>query len=82
MDHSFIRGYVHVDEGLRLMDFLNTRDQHFIVVTEASAQNIGDIRSFKLVSELTKRHGIIALNKDSIKWIEEVKGKDKDQGQL
>ncbi|MBD3246451.1 MAG: hypothetical protein GF333_05510 [Candidatus Omnitrophica bacterium] len=72
-DQSGIEGYVHVDEGLRLMDFLNLSNRKFMVITDAQAQNLGNVKSFRLASELTKTHQALALNKSAIKWIAEIK---------
>ncbi|MCM8787398.1 MAG: hypothetical protein NC935_05015 [Candidatus Omnitrophica bacterium] len=70
IDGSFIRGFMHVAEGLRLLDFLNNTSENFIAVTEALYQNINEVHSFKLVFQLSKKKDIIFLNKNSIKWLE------------
>ena len=71
MDKSVVRGYLHLDPGIRLSDFVNREKEQFIVLTEAIFQNIGEIHAFKLYSELSKKKGTILLNKDAIKWVEE-----------
>ncbi|MFH1875596.1 MAG: hypothetical protein ABH865_01730 [Candidatus Omnitrophota bacterium] len=71
-DGSFIIGFVHVAEGLRVLEFFNDIKGNFIAVTDASFQNLHAVHSFKLVSEMAKRKEVILLSKESIKWVEEV----------
>jgi hypothetical protein len=72
VDGSFVNGYVHIAQGLRLFDFLNSTNEEFIVVTEARFQNLSEIRSFKLVTDLHKKKRTVFLNKNAVKWVEEV----------
>jgi ribonucleotide monophosphatase NagD (HAD superfamily) len=74
LDGSFIKGYIHVPEGLRILDFLNDLNENFVAVTEAQIQNVREIHSFKLVSELRQKKTTLFLAKASIKLIEEVEG--------
>ena len=71
-DGSFVIGFVHVSEGLRVIDFLNDLKENFIVVTDAGFQNLKEIRSFQLVAELKTKKATIFLHKESIKWVEEI----------
>ena len=70
-DGSLVRGFVHINPGERLADFLNDDKERFFVVTDASLQNIGTIHSFKLYNELTSKKKIVLLNKSCVKLMEE-----------
>jgi hypothetical protein len=72
VDGSHVRGNVHIAQGLRLSDFLNSGHENFVVVTEARFQNMSEIRSFTLVAELNKKKRTVFLNKAAIKWVEEI----------
>ena len=72
LDKSIITGYIHIDPGLRIKDFINRPNEYFIIVTSAEFQNIGEIHAFKLYNELRKKRNTIFLNKASVKWIEEL----------
>lgn len=71
-DKSIVTGFVHIDPGLRIMDFINRVNEPFVIVTNAEFQNIGEVHAFKLYNELKKKRKTICLNKASIKWIEEL----------
>ena len=72
IDKSAVTGFIHINPGQRVMDFINHKDEQFIVVTNAVFQSAGDIRAFKLYNEISKRKNTILLNKSSIKWVEEL----------
>jgi len=72
IDGSIIKGTVYVDEGLRVSDFLNSNDKKFIVLLNVEVQNIPEVHSFKLASEMSKPKKVIFVNKDAIKCIEEL----------
>jgi hypothetical protein len=71
-DGSFVKGFVHIAEGLRVLDFFNDLNENFIVVTEAQFQNIKEVHSFQLVLDLNKKKGTVILSKAAIKWVEEI----------
>jgi hypothetical protein len=71
-DGTFAKGYVHVPQGLRLLDYLNDTKELFIAVTNAKFSNIGEIHSFKLYAEYRKAKKVVILNKESVKWVEEL----------
>lgn len=56
IDGSIIRGYIHVDEGLRALDFLNADRNNFVVITTV---------------EVNERKNFL-LNKAAIKWVEDL----------
>lgn len=56
VDGSIIRGYIHVDEGLRALDFLNAERNNFVVVTVVEGND----------------HKNFLLNKATIKWVEDL----------
>ncbi|MBN3040001.1 MAG: hypothetical protein JW867_02630 [Candidatus Omnitrophica bacterium] len=71
-DGTFARGDVHVPQGLRLLDHLNNTKERFVAITSARFTNIKEIHSFKLYAEYRKAKDVIVLNKESIKWVEEI----------
>ncbi len=71
-DGSLIKGFVHINPGERMIDFINDAKEAFIAVTEVEFYNIKEIHSFKLFSEMTKNKKAIVVNKISIKLIEEL----------
>ncbi len=77
-DGTFAKGYVHVPQGLRLLDYLNDTKERFIAVTDAKFSNIGEVHSFKLYAEYRRSKKVVILNKEAVKWIEELK-KDEDE---
>lgn len=72
IDGSIIKGTVYVDEGLRVSDFLNSSDKKFIVLLNVEVQNIPEVHSFKLASEMSKPKKVIFVNKNAVKCIEEL----------
>lgn len=62
--HS-IKGFMHIDQGMRLNDFLNSHKDDFLVVTEVKLKNswgsLGMCRNKK----------VVFINKNFIKFIEE-----------
>lgn len=72
VDGSIIKGTVYVDEGLRVSDFLNNREEKFIVLLNVEVQNVPEVHSFKLASEMSKPRKVIFVNKNAIKCIEEL----------
>jgi hypothetical protein len=72
VDGTFVKGFLYISEGLRLLDFMNSEGAGFIVVTEAEFQNLKEVHSFQLLMALNKGKSTVILNKSAIKWIEEV----------
>jgi len=72
LDKSIITGFVYINPGTRIMDFLNHSEESFMVVTSVTFQNIGEIHAFKLYNELNKKRDTIFLNKAAVKWIGEL----------
>lgn len=71
-DGTFAKGYVHVPQGLRLLDYFNDTKERFIALTEAKFSNIKEVHSFQLYAEYRKTKRVIILNKEAIKWVEEI----------
>lgn len=71
-DGSLLKGFIHTNPSERTIDFLNDEKETFIAVTHAEFYNIKEIHSFRLFSEITKKKGVVILNKYSIKFIEEI----------
>lgn len=55
-DRTVLRGIVHVDEGLRVLDFFNLPGRKFIALTEVHG----------------KKKNTLILNKESVKWLEDL----------
>jgi len=70
-DGSMIKGFVHINPGERLLDFLNDEKENFVAVTSVEFQNVATVHSFKIYSELSKKRNSIVLNKSVIRWMEE-----------
>lgn len=71
LDGYVVKGTVHIDPGLRLLDFCNDTKSPFVAVTNAEMQNFGHVHSFKLISEMNRKKSTVVLNKSAIRWIEE-----------
>ena len=62
-----LKGFMYVDLGMRLNDFLNSRKDDFLAVTEARIRAVG------VFSGLCRSKEIVFINKNFIKLIEECK---------
>lgn len=71
-DDSYITGFMHVDEGYRLLDFLNETKKEFLALTEVSFKSFLKKSSLKAKEKGIKKDFIL-LNRKAIKWVEEVK---------
>ena len=69
-DGAFVRGYIHINPGERIIDFMNDSKESFIAVTDAEFQNAKPVHSFKLHTHLMKKKGTILILKNAIRWIE------------
>lgn len=67
-DNLMVSGFVHINPGERLQDFINDGRESFIAVTNAEFCYI-ERTNFKANSPV--RQGDIILNKSHISWIEE-----------
>lgn len=70
-DNSLLKGFIIINKGESLLDFLNNTKEDFLSVKNAEFYSIKEIRSFRLIDEIAKRENIIVLNKSSIKLAEE-----------
>lgn len=70
-DNSLLKGFMIVNKGESLLDFLNSVKTDFIAVKNAEFYSIKEIRSFRLIDEISRRENEIYLNKSSIKLAEE-----------
>jgi hypothetical protein len=68
-DNSSVVGFVHINPGERILDFISDSRENFIAVTEAKIDFSSKVSSFKLSSNLEK--GSFILNKSAIKLIQE-----------
>jgi guanylate kinase len=62
-----VKGFMYVDQGMRLNDFLNSRKDDFLAVTEARLKSAGAFLG------LSRNKKIVFINKNFIKLIEECK---------
>ena len=58
LDGCCVEGYIHVPQGLRVLDYLNDEKESFVPVTEAKIRK--------------KEVSVIIINKKMIKWMEEI----------
>ena len=59
-----VDGFIHINPGERLIDFLNNHEDKFIAVTQARLSGMGEFL------RLGKKKDVVILNKSSIKVIE------------
>ena len=71
-DGAWIKGLIHISEGLRVSDFLNDQKNSFIAVTNAEIQNLKEVHSFRLAAGISKPKNTLLLNVQTIKWVEEL----------
>jgi len=71
-DGSSIKGSVYLNEGERMLEFMNDQRENFIAITEAELYQLEELQSFRLATKLTAKKKFIVLNKTSIKWVEEI----------
>ncbi len=71
-DGSLVKGYIHLNEGERILDFLNDQKEAFFAVTNAEFSNVKEIHSFKLLNDITKRRNVIFLSKSAVKMLESI----------
>lgn len=71
-DGSWIKGLIHISEGLRMNDFLNDQKNSFIAVTNAQVQNLKEIHSFKLAAEISGVKDVLLVNLQTVKWVQEL----------
>ena len=69
---SCIRGFVHINPGERIVDFLNDTRKSFIAVTEAEFISPGELHSLTVYHWKKKKKDVVILNKSAIKWVEQV----------
>lgn len=69
-DDSLIEGFVHINPGERILDFINDPRENFIAVTDVKIYYSKKPHYLKLNSKLEKES--IILNKAVIKSIEEI----------
>ncbi|MBU1727463.1 MAG: hypothetical protein KJ880_07525 [Candidatus Omnitrophica bacterium] len=68
-DGVVFKGFVHINPGERMLDFVNDEKRKFIPVTNVEFVK----RSFRLIKGFIPRTGkTIILNRSSIKFIEEI----------
>ena len=61
-----IDGFIHINPGERLIDFLNNHEDNFIAVTKARLSGLGAFL------KIGKKKDVVILNKSSIKVIEKL----------
>jgi hypothetical protein len=72
LDGSMIKGYVHINPGERVIDFINDSKENFIAVTKTECQSFQEVKSFRLVGKFKCKKELLLLNKGAIKYIEEI----------
>ncbi len=72
-DGKLIKGFVYVPQGLRLLDFLNDTKENFIAITDARFPSAMEMYTLRLYRETRGKSKLIFLNKNAVKWVEEIK---------
>ena len=70
-DNILIAGFIHINQGERVKDFINNAQGDFIAVTEAKVYNADQHLKGELKPLASKN--VVILNKAEIKWVEEAK---------
>ncbi len=72
LDGSMIKGYVHINPGERVIDFINDSKESFIAVTKTECQSFQEVKSFRLAGQFRCKKELLLLNKAAIKYVEEL----------
>ncbi len=64
-DGLSVKGFMYIGQGMRLSDFLNSRKDHFLAITEAS------LKRSKAFFGICCHRKVVLINKNLIKFIEE-----------
>lgn len=72
VDGSTINGFVHINPGERVIDFINDQKESFIAVTKSVCENFQEVKSFRLAGKLKCKKDLLILNKSAIKYIDEI----------
>lgn len=67
-----VKGFVHINPGERIIDFINDPKEEFIAITSVEFYSTKEVRSFKMINELAKKKSSVILNKQAIRLIEEL----------
>lgn len=67
-----MKGFVHINPGERILDFINDSRESFIAVTEAEFYDTKETHFFVSESKCLAKKESIILNKSAINCIEEV----------
>ena len=71
-DDIVIKDFLHLDEGLRILDLMNMPDRRYLPVTVVEIYYISRPRLLRTNSKLLIQKDVIILNTAAIKWIEEI----------
>lgn len=71
-DGTLVRGFIHINPGERVLDFINDLRKNFIAVTNAEFYYTKESQLFRVRPKLSIKKDVIILNKSAIKWIEEI----------
>jgi len=64
-DGLAVKGFMYIDQGMRLSDFLNSRKDNFLVITEAS------LKKSRAFFGIYCHKKVVLFNKNLVKLIEE-----------
>lgn len=67
-DGLILTGFVHINPGERLQDYINDARRDFIAVTNVQFLSA---KKINFGSKLTSKDGDIILNKSAISWLKE-----------
>jgi len=71
-DNILLKGYVYINPGERILDFINDVRESFIAVTDVELLNAKDMDLFIVKYGWDKKKDCLIVIKSAILWIEEV----------
>jgi hypothetical protein len=71
-DGLALSGFIFINPGERISDFLNDLRRNFIVVSKVEFANSDSPLFAKLKIKSKAKRELIILNKSAIKWLEEI----------
>lgn len=71
-DGTLVKGFIHINPGERVLDFINNLRTNFIAVTNAEFYYTKESQLFRVKPKFSAKRDVIILNKSAVKWIEEI----------
>ena len=71
-DNIILRGGIHINQGERVLDFINDIRESFIAVTEVEVFHPSRLNPLVLPRRATDKKKTLVVIKSAILWIEEI----------